>query len=418
MEWQISNASLVSVDRIEKAKGLHIKDGKIRKSLEIGEINSSLSNLNVKGFFVFPAFINSHDSLLATYRVFQGEDHPYANWLAWDNALKASDIFRERMLLEPAELYQLGSYRNILSGVSLVVDHIPHHVRYPFQEQLLPRLLADFGISHSLSSYSLAWGKGIRQEYEYARERALPYIIHIAEGFDEESKSSLLRLKEAGALGGHTVLVHGLSLSPNDLDLIAEAGAHLVWCPVSNWYIYQKMAPIKEALERGINVCLGSDAAMYGSQNLLHDIRLASEHYQKKYQEELDPRQLLAMLSPNPQKAFCLGDHAPFDSGSPANFIVLKGKYPQNAFASLQEIRTEDIYLVICEGEPVYGDASLEAIFMSCGVLFERVKIREQMNLERIIKKHAGRHMKSTSALLEERLGKQNSLAFLPIISV
>ena len=418
MEWQISNASIVHIDRVEKSKGLHIKDGKVLRELGIGETNPKLANLNLNGFFVFPAFINSHDSLLASYHVFQGENHPYKNWLAWDNALKASEIFRERMLLEPAELYQLGSYRNILSGVSLIVDHIPHHVRRPFQSQLLTRLLPDFGISHSLCSYSLEWGKGIRLEYEYAKEKNLPYIIHIAEGFDQESKDSLSRLKEAGALGSHTVLVHGLSLSLRDLDFIAEAGAHLVWCPVSNWHIYQKMAPIKEALERGINICLGSDAAMYGSENLLHDIRFAPKYYQKKYEEELDPKSLLTMLSINPQKAFCLGDYTPFAPDSPANFVVLKGKYPQNALASLLEIRLEDIYLLVCEGEPVYGRESLEPIFMSCGILCERLKMKgEEGSLEQIIKKHAGAYMQSMLGL-EERLGNQKSLSFLPTMNL
>ena len=413
MEWQISNASLVYGDRVEKAKGLHIKNGAILKHLSIAEASPKLANLNLNGFFVFPGFVNSHDSLLASYSVFQGENRPYKNWLAWDNELKASELFRERMLLEAAELYQLGSYRNILSGVSLVVDHIPHHVRRPFQNQLLVQPLPDFGISHSLCSYALKWGQGIRQEYEYAKEHDLPYIIHIAEGFDEESKNALLRLKQAGALGSHTVLVHGLSLSLKDLDLIAEAEAHLVWCPVSNWHIYQKTAPIKEALERGINICLGSDAAMYGSENLLHDIRFAQEYYKKKYQESLDPVLLLQMLTVNSQKAFHLQDYCSFKPGSPANLVILKGKYPQDPFASLQEISLADIYLVLCQGEPVYGDSSLEPIFMSCGIIFERFEMKGSKH---IIKKHLGSHMQSLQ-VLQERLGSKNSLSFMPIIS-
>ena len=412
MEWQISNASLVYGDQVEKAKGLHIKNGRILKHLNISEVNPNLANLNLNGLFVFPSFINSHDNLLASYHVFQGDHHPYKNWLAWDNALKASEIFRQRMFLEPAELYQLGSYRNILSGVGLVVDHIPHHVRRPFQDQLLVRLLTDFGISHSLCSYALKWGQGVRPEYEYAKEHDLPYIIHIAEGFDEESQRALLRLKQAGALGSHTVLVHGLSLSLRDLDLIAEAEAHLVWCPVSTWHIYQKMAPIQEAIERGINICLGSDAAMYGSENLMHDIRLAPEYYQKKYQEKLNPRLLLQMLTINPQKAFRLPDYGFFKSASSADLVILKGKYPQDPFASLQEICLEDIYLLVLQGEPVYGHADLESIFMSCGVIFERFEMKGK---KQIIKKHPGSQLQSM-LILQERLKGQNSLAFMPIM--
>ena len=168
------------------------------------------------------------------------------------------------------------------AGLPPLLTIAPRHVYQPFIERVLPRLLKDFGISHSLSSYSLEWGRGVRQEYEYAVSNDLPYIIQIAEGFDEESHSSLVKLDEMGALGEHTVLVHGLSLSLHDLDRIAKVGAHLVWCPVSNYHLYQNTAPIKESLERDISICLGSNGAMYGSTNLLHDISFCQKVLPRK----------------------------------------------------------------------------------------------------------------------------------------
>ena len=302
MEWQISNANLVYAGvnsrndgvKVDISRNLHIKNGRILKVLDAEETIPDLATVNLNGLLAYPSFFNAHDTLLASYYPFvpknnpsfgaEIEESPYTNWLTWDNDIKTSAIFNQRMLLSTAELYQLGSYRNILSGVTQVVDHIPHHVRKPFQDQILPASLDDFGISHSACSYALEWGDGIRKEYEKAIEHDLPFIVHIAEGFDKESQNSLTILKEAGALGSHTVLVHGLSLSLDDLDQIASAQAHLVWCPVSNWYIYKKIAPIKEALERGINVCLGSDAAMYGSKNLLEDINMAEKSMKSNIQ--------------------------------------------------------------------------------------------------------------------------------------
>ncbi|MEQ9365415.1 MAG: hydrolase, partial [Leptospirales bacterium] len=164
-DWQITNATLATGDAIENTAGLHIVDGKIQAILGGGEEIPELLNLNLHGLSVFPGWINSHDSLLATYEAFRGEGAPYLNWLAFDNQLKASPLFKERMLVGVEDLYRLGAVRNLVAGVTTVADHIPHFVRRPFQDASLPvRLLPDFGISHSICSYSLEWGDGPRAE--------------------------------------------------------------------------------------------------------------------------------------------------------------------------------------------------------------------------------------------------------------
>ncbi len=417
MEWRISNATLVYKDKIEKVSGFTIQDGYIAKPPTEQKSEIDLPDLNLHGLFVLPGLVNSHERLMASYYMFEGSHHPYNNWLAWDNELKSSSLFRQRILLDPVNLYQLGSYRNIFSGVTTVVDHVPRHVYKPFTHQVLPRLLTDFGISHSLCSYSLDWGQGIRQEYEYAVANDLPYIIHIAEGFDRESRDSLAKLDDLAALGKNTVLVHGLSLSPQDLDRIAKAGAHLVWCPVSNYYLYQKTMPIKEILERGINVCLGSNGAMYGSTNLLCDISFCRKYYQEQYDEDLGPECIFDMVTANPQRAFRLKNHGNLEAGSHADFIVLKGKYPDDPMASFQEGQLEELYLVVIGGQPVYGHECLEDLFSlwdneenedSC---FEYFTLRDE---RRIIKRKALAETQSLKNLINQ-VGIENSLDFMPI---
>lgn len=261
IDWQITNATVILPGDLRKTAGVVLADGRVRRRLGPAEADPDLLNLNLHGLFLFPGLINGHDSLLASYHPLDVKT-PYTNWLAYDNELKSSAIFRERMLVDIRELYWLGAYRNLMSGATTVVDHIPHFVRRPFQNEMPVYLLEDFGISHSICSYSLEWGEGVRAEYERAAELDLPYIIHIAEGFDPESKKSLRRLEESGGLGEHTVLVHGLSLSGADLDRIAAAGASLVWCPTSTRRLYDARPPIREALERGINLVLGTDLSL------------------------------------------------------------------------------------------------------------------------------------------------------------
>ena len=418
MEWQISNATLINAgEDIKRTSGFSIHGNTIQtiSGLKEGEAipappPKDILNINLHGLFVFPGLTNAHDNLLATYHIFHGANKPYTNWLAWDNELKSSVLFRERMLLEPADLYQLGSYRNILSGVTNVSDHIPHNIHRPFQKNSLVRLLSDFGLSHSLSSYALQWGRGIVNEYKYACENNLPYILHIAEGFDEESRESLTRLEELGALGPNTVLVHGLALSPTDLDKIAKAGSHIVWCPVSNMHIYEKTTPIREALERSINVCLGSDAAMYGSQNLLQDMRFAKEYYQKKYNTELDEGILLKMATVNACDALRLKQCGRLQAGSQADFFVLRGKYAQDPLRSLYEAELSEISLVVCDGLAIYGTEAFEPLFTSQGSLLERFKLSGQ---KRIIRKLDGHVNLST---LMQKVAN-NIFDFFPVSS-
>ncbi|MBX7059260.1 MAG: amidohydrolase family protein [Leptospirales bacterium] len=407
IRWQITNATLVEADSSRRASGLLLSGGKIERELAPAESEDNLLTLNLHGLFVFPGWINGHDSLIASYLPFKGERAPYLNWLAWDTELKSSALFKERMFLEVSDLYRLGAYRNLISGATTVVDHIPEFVRGPFVGKLPVELLADYGISHSICSYDLRWGDGPRREYERAEKLDLAYITHIAEGFDPESRQSLARLDEMGALGERSVLVHGLALSESDLDRIAERKASLVWCPAANLHIYGKTAPVERALQRGINVVLGSDAAMYGSQNLLQDVHAASGYFQSQLGQDLDPAQLLAMVTVNAARAFRLKDRGQLRSGARADLVVLRGKRPQDALASFVTAELDEIYLVIRNGQPVYGEETLEKAFTEHGLTFDRITVRGSRKLIQ-------RGFREAIEKANKTLGRRVNFSFLP----
>jgi cytosine/adenosine deaminase-related metal-dependent hydrolase len=240
MLWQLTNGTLLLPDGPRKLSGLLVSGGRIEEVLAPGDDQPDILTLNLHGALVIPGLINSHDTLMATYLPTKGENWPHLNWLSFDIETKRSSLFRERMLLDVETLYRLGSLKNLESGVTAVVDHVPDFVRNPFLSSMSVEILPDFGIAHSVCSYSLGWGQGLEAEHKRAVENDLPFILHIAEGFDPESELSLRVLDRAGCLSEHTVLVHGLSLSNDDLDRIAEAGAHFVWCPSANLFAYTR----------------------------------------------------------------------------------------------------------------------------------------------------------------------------------
>lgn len=400
MQWQIKNGWIPGYN--QRPISVNIDGQKIS---QIGTDVDELSTIvDLHGLAILPAFINSHDNLLATYFPYQGKNWPYKTWLAFDNEIKASPLFAERMLINTEDLYLLGAFRNIFSGSVFVVDHIPDFVRKPFQEILPISILKDFGISHSVSSYSLNWGKGISQEHEFAVKNNLPYILHIAEGFDRDSKQSLKKLHELGALTEHTVLVHGLSLSENDLDLVAKAGAHIVWCPPSNRFIYNSQPPIRGAIDRGINVCLGTDSAMSGGFGMFQSINAAHNEVLS-----LDPLDLLSMATVNASLAFRETGRGSLDSGQFADLLILNQRRTDNLNEFIENFKEEDIFLLVREGLPVYGDIAFEQLFQSLQVEFNRIRMGRTEKL--IVKGWA-----ELIQRIEAQIGKPASFPFIPAI--
>lgn len=395
MIWCLYNCTYVDSSIIKQSFEFFVKNNKIFLDLENADLN-----INLHGRTILPSFINSFDNLLATYLPYKGKNFPYYNWLMWDNELKSSQLFEERMLLDREDLYFLGSYRNILSGVSFVVDPIPKFIFEDLIESLDIEILNDFGISHSPASYSLNWGKGIKKEFEYAKKNHLPFIIRVAEGFDSESKNSIKILEELEVLDRNTVLIHGISLEEKDVETIKKYDCSFVWAPEVNEYIFGKTAPIHDFIEKDIRVCLGSGSAMHGSLNLLSTLKFA-----KKYVS--DNQLLLKMILDNPKEAFFLKDSKKLMHNSEANFIILDIVSPNN-YNFIENINLETILLVVIKGKPIYGSKEFQSLFEFLEIPFEEIKIKKKL---RLIKKDFTKRFNQ----IFFKLGKIVEFPFLPV---
>ena len=62
-----------------------------------------------------------------------------------------------------------------------------------------------------------------------------------------------------GILTHRTAIAHGVWLTDRDIELIAEAGATVIHNVVSNHRLCSGVAPIRQLLDAGVNVALGSD---------------------------------------------------------------------------------------------------------------------------------------------------------------
>ena len=372
MTWSIQGATLLTPEKTVE-KGTVTISGE-----DIAEISSRPSSSNVRidaaGCVLCPGLINSHDHLLGNYFPKVGNG-PYENWLPWDNDLKSADVYRERQRIENRDLYILAGYRNLISGVTLVADLIPHFVNEPFVDLLPTKVLTEYALAHSVASFALPWGDGIVPEHEKAVSGDIPFITHCSEGFDEETRRDVKTLERLGALDEYSVLVHGLAFSKDDIDLIRKKNANVVWCADSNLFMYNKTTDIGYLLEKGVNVAIGTDSPMSGSLNILEEMRIGRKFFRSEYGKDLPEKQIVRMVTENPAKSFRLERNGKLEAGFLADLALFDANGAKDPYSAVVDARLRDVKLVVIEGSPVYGSAEYAGLFDSLDVKYQKVNV-------------------------------------------
>lgn len=367
-KWSITGMKILKSGKLIKNGTLSISNGKI-SDISNNDPGTGIS-LEIDNGVMVPGLINSHDHLLGTYHPKVGNG-PYENWLPWDNDLKSSPVYQERQQIENRDLYLLGGYRNLLSGVTTVSDHIPHFVGDPFYNILPMKAIKNFALAHSIASFALQWGDGVAEEYKKATKSGIPFITHIAEGFDNETIDDLNTLDKKGGLGDHSVLVHGIAFSESDMQLIKKRNASVVWCCDSNIFMFNKTTNIKMLLDMGINVCIGTDSPMSGGENLLSEMKFDKNFFYEYYDEELPDELVLKMVTENPAKAFKQKKLGYLKEGFVADLVVFNDQ--GSMASSVVSAELSDVKLVVIDGKPVYGEAEYSTLFDDLGIKYQQI---------------------------------------------
>jgi 5-methylthioadenosine/S-adenosylhomocysteine deaminase len=126
----------------------------------------------------------------------------------------------------------------------------------------------------------------LRDSHEAARERGIPFTVHIAQSVLEvqemirrHGKTPVRWAHEIGILGPDTILGHALFLDTHswirwwtktDLALIADAGSSVAHCPTPFARYGQVMENFGDYLRAGVNMGLGTDTTPH---NLVEEMR-------------------------------------------------------------------------------------------------------------------------------------------------
>ena len=166
------------------------------------------------------------------------------------------------------DYYRDESPTSAINATQQTIDHI--NTIDPTHKFLTPILTPRFAPSctpHLLSSLG-----------RLAHEQNLPIQTHISENPSEcalvasrfPDQTHYAGVYDAhGLLTPRTVLAHAIHLRPEERALIRDRGAKISHCPVSNTYISSGMCPVKELLNAGIEVGLGTDVSGGWSPSVL-----------------------------------------------------------------------------------------------------------------------------------------------------
>ena len=307
--------------------------------------------------FVFPGLINAHEHL-------ELNSQPRLKWRdRYSNASEWFADFQPRFDTDPAlavtrpdtleDRVWVGGLKNLLSGVTTVCHHNPMHRilrgRFPV------RVLNEFGFSHSLH---------IDGDAVMASHRKTPadwpWMIHAAEGCDQDAEREIDTLDRLGCLTPNTVLIHGVAFCKTAADRVLNAGAGLVWCPSSNEFLFKRTADVR-AFDDADRLALGSDSRLSGEGDLLDELKVAHATRQ------LSAEGLARTVTSGAARLLRLRSAGRVATAAKADITIIR---PLAAcpYDSLVSASRSDIRMTMINGKPCVGDPALAAAFEATSV--------------------------------------------------
>lgn len=249
---------------------------------------------------------------------------------------------------------------------------------------------------HSLYTCSAEYLESLR---DIALKYNLPIHVHLAENTDEvKTLKERYGLKPAyileklGLLKCKLILAHCTFLDDDEVELLAKhPNVSIDHNPVSNLNLGCGIAPISKYLDKGINVCIGTDGS--GSAinvDMFYHIAFVDLLQKGLYQDPtiLNSYDVLKLATINGAKAFGLDDKiGSIEVGKKADIIVLDyndiAVFPTaNVFSQIvHNTRNYHVITSIINGEVIMQDRKLllnideEKLKQTVNEILERLKI-------------------------------------------
>jgi hypothetical protein len=198
------------------------------------------------------------------------------------------------------------------------------------------------------------------------------FVVHIAEGVDTTARNEFDKLGTVSTVDGclydpATTIIHGVALNHAQIDIMATNGMSLVWSPKSNVFLYgagtdlTKTADIPYYRQKGINIALGPDWTIGGSQNMLDEMRFADQVDNAVFGDILDAKELWEMATINSAKSLGVEQYlGSLEVGKRADIAVFLPSATGTAYDAVLEARPAHVTMVFVDGRLLYGDTDLQ----------------------------------------------------------
>ena len=321
--------------------------------------------LDTKGT-IYPGLIDLHDHL--SYNPLQLWDVPkrFTNRDQWASG---------------------DTYRKLVTGPMKALAHTPKYVpaivRYVECKCLAGGTTTTQGMTLSSFAGIQRFYKGIVRNVEQTDDPELPeaathiadvvakdhekflkrlesvscMLLHLSEGTDEAARGHFLALQAPSgewAVTGSLAGIHCVALQRPDFEVLGDAGAGMVWSPLSNMLLYGATADVAQAREAGVLMALGPDWSPSGSKNLLGELKIA-RLVSGLGSDSLSDFELLSLATRNAAKILRWDKHVgTLEPGKRADILVVAGD-GGDGHAHLFTRSEHDVELVVINGVPRYG---------------------------------------------------------------
>jgi cytosine/adenosine deaminase-related metal-dependent hydrolase len=275
----------------------------------------------------FPGLVNSHDHLeFDAYEQLGGG--PYRDYVEWadDFHKQHADAIRRVEAISKPQRIEMGISRNLKCGVTTVAHHGDE----------LADLAAPIGLVHGTRAIHSP-RLGDRRGMLLPDRRKV--VVHIGEGTNAESEREIDSFLRWNIWRKPLVGVHAITMNATQ----ARRFEAVVWCPVSNEFLFGRTARIAE-LKKHTTVLFGTDSTLTGPWSIWDHIRRAREI------GDLTDDELLAALTSEAARVWKL---------QTASDWVVARKTRAETRESFFAITPEDILLVIKDGNVALRHPSL-----------------------------------------------------------
>ncbi|MFJ7831104.1 amidohydrolase family protein [Peribacillus sp. NPDC097284] len=297
----LRNATYLNEEYAISRGNLLIHEGKIVTNPSLSEGNASVEEMDCEGYILIPGLYNAHFHGYSLTAQGLQRDMKIEEWCNDSKQGHLQSGYFEKIDALTRREYEticMKAYADMVKkGITFVSESEPSNWPDAIAETINRIGMKGFVDTyekipeyHDLQSGQVNFGTHLLEEEDITDE-TLALCVSSKKDFDslytthgmenqwrrdliysQYGKSSIELYKEQGLLDNKTIFFHGVHLNEIDIDLLAEAGSSVVHCPVSNLSTGAGIAPVSSMLEKGLNVCMGTD---YASTDLWENMKIA-----------------------------------------------------------------------------------------------------------------------------------------------